>query len=420
MSDLEQKASRALSAGIIFPLRGPAWSDRSTLDFSEQGYQRNVIAFRCVTLSADAIASLPWRVEIGGEEDPEHAAMALLREPNPMDDLYSFMEAVSSWIDIAGETFIELAIESGTPELYCLKPDRFTIELSDRGYPQTYIYKVNGAEVRFDMTFGSGEQQPILHIKRFNPTNEFRGLSAFAAGGDSVEIFNAASDYQKALLDNGAAPTGALTMKGKNPDGSSVSMTDDHFNRLKAEIEEQYAGPSNAGRPLVLDGGLEWVPMGQTLEELDFINGKREMAREICLSLGVPAMLLGLPGDNTYANFAEANRAFYRQTILPKADRIARALTRFLRPTFGDDFRLTFNIEDIPALEIEREARWRKTALADWITWNEAREATGFSKTTWGDARRGEVVRGQGERGPDKGESESRDIGATPARDSTA
>ena len=34
-------------------------------------------------------------------------------------------------------------------------------------------------------------------------------------------------------------------------------------------------------------------------------------------------MLLGIPGDNTYANFAEANRVFWRQTIVPLVLRVA-------------------------------------------------------------------------------------------------
>jgi hypothetical protein len=32
-------------------------------------------------------------------------------------------------------------------------------------------------------------------------------------------------------------------------------------------------------------------------------------AREIALAFGVPPMFLGIPGDNTYSNYAEANRA---------------------------------------------------------------------------------------------------------------
>jgi len=42
--------------------------------------------------------------------------------------------------------------------------------------------------------------------------------------------------------------------------------------------------------------------------------------REIALALGVPPMLLGIPGDNTYSNYQEATRSFWRQ-VLPKASK---------------------------------------------------------------------------------------------------
>ena len=47
------------------------------------------------------------------------------------------------------------------------------------------------------------------------------------------------------------------------------------------------------------------------------MEAKHAAAREIALAFGVPPMLLGIPGDNTYSNYQEANRAFWRQTVLP-------------------------------------------------------------------------------------------------------
>ena len=43
---------------------------------------------------------------------------------------------------------------------------------------------------------------------------------------------------------------------------------------------------------------------------MDFIEAKHVAAREIALALGVPPMLLGIPGDNTYSNYQEATRSF--------------------------------------------------------------------------------------------------------------
>ena len=72
--------------------------------------------------------------------------------------------------------------------------------------------------------------------------------------------------------------------------------------------------------------------IGLGTADMDFTAARREAAREIALGLGVPPLLLGLPGDNTHANYAEANAAFLRQTVRPLVMKMARALTIWLRP----------------------------------------------------------------------------------------
>ncbi len=81
-------------------------------------------------------------------------------------------------------------------------------------------------------------------------------------------------------------------------------------------------------------------------------------AREIALAFGVPPLLLGLPGDNTYANYAEANRAFWRQSVLPLVNRTFGSLAHWLAPSFGDEFRLEPDLDRIEALSTERAALW--------------------------------------------------------------
>ena len=68
---------------------------------------------------------------------------------------------------------------------------------------------------------------------------------------------------------------------------------------------------------------------------MDFVEAKHASAREIALALGVPPMLLGIPGDNTYSNYQEAQRSFWRQTILPLVNRTAKALSAWLAPAYG-------------------------------------------------------------------------------------
>jgi LAO/AO transport system kinase len=90
-----------------------------------------------------------------------------------------------------------------------------------------------------------------------------------------------------------------------------------------------------------------------------------------------PPVLLGIPGDNTYANYREANLAFWRQTVMPLARRIAAALGGWLGPAWGEGLRLDFDADQVEALSLEREALWKRVNEADFLTPDEKREAVG-------------------------------------------
>ena len=96
-------------------------------------------------------------------------------------------------------------------------------------------------------------------------------------------------------------------------------------------------------------------------------------------------MLLGIPGDNTYSNYQEANRVFWRGTVLPLATRIGAALTHWLSASFGDGIRLVVDTDNVPALAKDRAALWEQVSKAGFLTVNEKREAIGFSPIEGGD-----------------------------------
>src|SRR4029453_6017030 len=96
-----------------------------------------------------------------------------------------------------------------------------------------------------------------------------------------------------------------------------------------------FQGAARAGRPLLLEGGLDWKAMSLTPKDMDFIEAKHVAAREIALAIGVPPMLLAIPGDNTYSNYQDATRTFWRQTVLPLVNRTAKALSAWLAPAFS-------------------------------------------------------------------------------------
>jgi HK97 family phage portal protein len=238
------------------------------------------------------------------------------------------------------------------------------------GWPAAYDYSVGGETIRFAQRAGE-VLPPILHLTLFHPADDHYGLSPMEAAATALDIHNAAGAWNKALLDNAARPSGALVVGG-------VALTDAQFDRLKAELETNYQGSANAGRPLLLEGGLDWKPLSLSPKDMDFVEAKAAAAREIALAFGVPPLLLGLPGDSTHANYAEANRAFYRQTVIPLVRRTAEALAHWLSPAHGEALQLVPDLDAIEALAEERESLWRRVSAATFLTDDEKREAVGY------------------------------------------
>ena len=113
---------------------------------------------------------------------------------------------------------------------------------------------------------------------------------------------------------------------------------------------------------------------------MEFQKTKEAAAREIAVAFGVPPMMLGIPGDATYANYQEANRAFYRLTVLPLAGRMLQAIGHWLSEHAGEAFELRPDLDQVPALAIERDAQWARVAAAEFLTAAEKRALLGLPK----------------------------------------
>jgi HK97 family phage portal protein len=368
----ETKYSRAAKLLAMHALGQPHWSARNSTTLTREGYERNAVCHRCVRMVAEAAASVPWLVYEGREEAIDHPLISLVERPNPLDTSASFIEAICANLLLYGNAYVEsVLIDEELRELYALRPDRMSIEAGRNGWPAAFIYRALGQEARYDMR-GEGIE-PILHIKLFNPLDDYYGFPPLAAAQVALDTHNAASFWNKALLDNSARPSGALVYAG--PEGAH--LTDEQFSRLKEELEENFSGATNAGRPLLLEGGLDWKALSLSPKDMDFAESKAGAAREIALAFGVPPLLLGLPGDNTFSNYAEANRAFWRQTVLPLVARVQKSFQAWLQPRFGA-FRLDYNADRLEALAGERAAEWERVGKAAFLTLDEQREALGY------------------------------------------
>ncbi|MEO0914083.1 MAG: phage portal protein, partial [Pseudomonadota bacterium] len=270
--------------------------------------------------------------------------------------------------------------DEGLPvELHVLRSDRMSIVPGPDGWPVAYEYNVNGRKHRFAVADGLS---PICHIKNFHPQDDHYGFSALQAAAAAIDVHNAASRWSKALLDNAARPSGAIVYRGAD---GQASLSEDQYDRLLVEMETQHQGARNAGRPMLLEGGLDWKPMGFSPSDMEFQKTKEAAAREIAIAFGVPPMLLGIPGDATYANYQEANRAFYRLTVLPLAARVMSAIAEWLSDFTGEMVELRPDLDQIPALSAERDAQWRRVGGAAFLTDAEKRALLGLPALEVGD-----------------------------------
>jgi len=129
---------------------------------------------------------------------------------------------------------------------------------------------------------------------------------------------------------------------------------------------------------MLLEGGLDWKPMGFSPSDMEFHKTKEAAAREIALAFGVPPMLLGIPGDATYANYAEAHRAFYRLTVLPLAARVCAAVSHWLAGFSGEAVAFLYDLDQVSALSGERDAQWARVSAATFLTDGEKRALLGL------------------------------------------
>jgi HK97 family phage portal protein len=370
----EMKASR--TAGLV-TFNGPSepiWSPRDYATFAREGFAQNAIVYRSVRMISEAAASIPLMLFEGDSEHYEHPFLELMAQPCPDATGTDILECFFGHLLVAGNAYVEaVAVDNELRELHVLRPDRMKVIPGHDGWPEGYEYTAGGRSVRFNEEVVP-DVRPILHMRLFHPANDHYGMSPIEAAATAIDIHNEAASWNKALLDNAARPSGALVYAARDS-----HLTGEQYERLKTELEAGFAGARNAGRPLLLEGGLDWKPLSLSPKDMDFIEAKHAAAREIALAMGVPPMLLGIPGDNTYSNYQEANRSFWRQTVLPLAKRTAKALSRWLAPAFGaDTLELRPDIDAIEALSGEREALWARLEGVSFLTKNEKRIAAGY------------------------------------------
>ncbi len=351
-----------------------------------------------IDLISAAIASLPIKLRDKKtlKEIESHKVLDLLKFPNHEDQKTQkdFLSQLAIWKIISGNYYINATglIKQDPRELYILNPQSMTLQLDSKNTPASYTYNSGSDNEIFqrDITtnrfINSAKTGELIHISSFNPfvNSASQGQSELLSIMLEILQYKSSSTANLAMLENGLRPSGAMVLKSK--DGQTASLTVDQYDRLQEQLTAGHAGSSKSGKPMLLEGGLEWQPMSFSPRDMDSQNQLQFCKKMIYTSLGVPMELVG--ESSTYENQEVARLRFYEDTIIPKAEDILVGLNLFLIPRYNDikdKAELYVDKDNVDALSIKRIAMREQTEKSVIMTINEKREIFGLKPIAGGD-----------------------------------
>lgn len=373
---------RAMPESILFyhSANDPRWTPCNYEAISQEGFQKNVIAFRAISLISRGIASIPMSLKSAAFNENEklrNELNSLLNRPNQWQSRGSFFEHLVNYLLISGNAFIHCG---EAHQFTCLRTDRVQI-ISNPAKTAVDFYTYNVDSSQFKI-----EKEDLLHLKFFNPLNDWYGLSPLQIASRAIDQHNAMSNHNLAILQNGGRPSGCLMIKT-----GSENLTEEQREQLRSDVRDAYAGTLNAGKIMVLEGDFEWKEMGLSPKDLDFSTGKDLTTREIAQAFGVPPVLVGLRGDAGFVNYREARLHLWEDTILPLAELIRLELSNWMSRKFETEVEIIFDLDSVHALTSRRDILWQRISSADFLTTDEKREILGFPPLNAGQSAEAEL-----------------------------
>ena len=198
------------SKAAFISFAAPRWTGRTYEQLVREGYRKNVVVHRCVRIIAESAASVPFLLYRGDKRLAGHPILDLLARPNPLQSGKELMASYYAFLEIAGHAYMEVAegADGKAGELYVLRPERMRIIPGAKAWPARYTYKVGGKSHTFKVEPRTGKS-PIMHLRTFHPEDDYYGLSPLEAAAFAIDIHNSSQNWNKALLDNSARPSGA-------------------------------------------------------------------------------------------------------------------------------------------------------------------------------------------------------------------
>jgi HK97 family phage portal protein len=358
----------------------PLWSTQKDEAYIKEAYNKIVWVYSCVAMISSCVSSVPWCLyrKLGNgdlKEITDHPLLKIVNNQiNPHFSSKDFFDLWSTYLALQGKFYAQYNNAGLPTELYILYPHNVKPIPNQNTFISSFEYNI-------------GEEKTILRAdqvlwSKFNdPLDLYQGLSPIKALSRTIDTENEAVDWNKNSLQNSAIPPGAISIINPPPDIQS-KIREDWLNR--------YSGKNNIRVPIILNAEkATYEKFGLSPIDMDFLNQRKLNRIEICSAFGVPSQVVGDPEGQTYANYEEALKAFWENTVIPRYLEIIKdALNRDLVVRYADNLVLNYNLDDVQVLHESIDAiaeRVRGLFKDNLLTQNEARFALGYEELPEGD-----------------------------------
>ena len=341
-------------------------------------------AWACVNLLAGTIASLPlmvYRTRNGARTvASDHPLYRILHDsPNADQTALDFWEFVCASLELHGNAYAEVVrarngriIALGVP----ITPELVTVRRLDSGALE-YEWVDQGRRI-------IAGQDRVLHIRGFGG-NPLGGLSTLSAGRQSFGLAQAIERASGDTFRNGVRPSGLLK--------TADTLTIDQRKQAEELLQEKFSGAINAGRPMLLDRGMDWVQLSISPEDAQMLQSRAFSVEEVCRFFGVPPFMVGHTEKTTSwgTGLEQQTLGFQKFTLRRRLKRIEQALEKQLLSVADRLAGITieFNLEGLLRADSAARASFYQLMLTNGVmTINEVRSLENLPPVEGGDEPR--------------------------------
>lgn len=359
--------------GRIFGSSGDGMGDEAEI------YKSHPWTYSAINAIARNISGVPFVFQTAsGRAKGNHAFVEVFERPNRWQGLGQFLESLVSWWHLYGKVIIVLRRSSETEvpkEMIADDPSKWEPKFSkDTGRLIGWLKHMDdGTAVPFRL-------HEVIYLRFWNPDNEFDGLSPISAARQGISNDLMANHFNTNFFKNSGSPGGVIEME--------ENLTDEQFNRLVSQYDDRHAGPDNAHKVLILEGGAKFKQASFSQKDMEFLNQKKWNRDETLAVFNVPKMEVGVWDDLNNAIAKVQAREFWLKNLIPKMKLIEWAFwSQLFEKINGGRIWAEFDTSGIEALqdEFNEKVKVARTLWEMGYTMNQvnARLNLGLPENSW-------------------------------------